>query len=30
MGNGEPTIGSNPKTIDIFTATLKKIAEPKP
>ena len=30
MGNGAPTIGSNPKTIEIFTNTYKKIADAKP
>ena len=30
MGNGAPTIGSRPKTIEIFTNTYRKIAEAKP
>ena len=30
IGNGEPTIGSNPKTIDILIDTYKKIAKAKP
>ena len=30
IGNGDPTIGSNPKTIHIFTATNINIAEAKP
>ena len=29
-GKGEPTIGSNPKTIDILIVTYKKIAKAKP
>jgi hypothetical protein len=30
MGNGAPTIGNRPKTIEIFTNTYRKIAEAKP
>ena len=30
IGKGEPTIGSNPKTIDILIETYKKIANAKP
>ena len=29
IGNGEPTIGSSPKTIDIFIDTYRKIANAK-
>ena len=30
IGSGDPTIGTIPKTIDIFTTIYIKIAEPKP
>ena len=30
MGNGAPTIGSKPKTIEMFTNTYKNIAVAKP
>ena len=30
IGNGAPTIGSNPKTIDMLTKIYKKIAEANP
>ena len=30
IGNGEPTIGNNPKTMHMFTETNIKIAEAKP
>ncbi len=30
IGNGAPTIGNNPKTMPIFTATYMKKAVPKP
>ena len=30
IGKGAPTIGSRPKTIEIFTNTYRKIAEANP